>query len=223
MTAPSIRFFRETPISSFHSHHTATASRYVRVFVYPYHRVDFLQRGWTLLEVSLRPQVSLSLSTTELFHYIPFPFARARPLMQRVFEAFENNCLKGIAGTTQSLWCVSTSPSNTRSPPFQDFPSDENGDSLRTRTGCCHHFYRPEEALTNAETKEVDWRVHLHELSAPLAAFELAALSDTALRAVSAIDSGAWLIDFALDVDGKWWLVEMATAGRSCHPECAAK
>jgi len=39
-----------------------------------------------------------------------------------------------------------------------------------------------------------------------------------ALRAVRAVGKGSWSVDFALDANGKWWLIDMALAADSWHP-----
>lgn len=46
---------------------------------------------------------------------------------------------------------------------------------------------------------------------------EIDLLSDIASRVSSVLD-GAWSVDFACDVHGKWWLIDMALAQDSWHP-----
>jgi len=145
-------------------------------------------------------------------------------LMQCVFETFEDNCLKDIAGATHAFMVRQYVAIQHTFTAFRGLPIGREWRFFADQANVlCHHFYWPEEALTNAQTQGLDWRVQLHELASPLVTNDLAALSDMALRAVGAIGAGAWSVDFALDVDGKWWLIDMATAGRSWHPDCSAK
>jgi hypothetical protein len=144
-------------------------------------------------------------------------------LMQCVFETFEDNCLKDIAGATQAFMVREYIAIQHTFTAFRGLPIGREWRFFADQEKVlCQHFYWPEEALTHAQTTGLDWRVQLHELAEPLAAKELSVLSDMALRAVRAIGLGAWSVDFALDVDGKWWLIDMATAGRSWHPKCCA-
>lgn len=144
-------------------------------------------------------------------------------LMQCVFETFEDNCLKDLAGATHAFMVRQYVAIQHTFTAFRGLPIGREWRFFADQDKVfCQHFYWPEDALNIVQTTGTDWRVQLHELAVPLAANELTALSDMALRAVRAIGSGAWSVDFALDVDGKWWLIDMATAGRSWHPPCDA-
>ena len=37
---------------------------------------------------------------------------------------------------------------------------------------------------------------------------------------VAKVLKGNWSVDFACDVSGAWWLIDMATALHSWHPDC---
>lgn len=81
----------------------------------------------------------------------------------------------------------------------------------------CEHFYWPEYAIKFwQEAPEPEgWRDQLAEMAARPAPW---VVMDMAERASSVLE-GAWSVDFARDVDGKWWLIDMACAESSWHPE----
>jgi hypothetical protein len=76
----------------------------------------------------------------------------------------------------------------------------------------CWHGYWPQEALENHmdDGKAPDW-------SDGVASGELFTMKQTAKDAAKAMGAGKWSIDFAKDVKGKWWLLDMATAKNSYH------
>lgn len=88
----------------------------------------------------------------------------------------------------------------------------------------CHHPYWIAGAIAEYRSHNPplpeDWRERLtwlnHE-STP----EIERLSSMA-KAVSLYLDGAWSIDFARTQKGKWYLIDMALAEESWHPECAA-
>lgn len=81
----------------------------------------------------------------------------------------------------------------------------------------CRHFYWPAEAIDDHDPTEPDWRDRLAAL-AVIEPDEMAALDTMAVAAVATLD-GEWSVDFARDKAGKWWLIDMATARSSWHPE----
>lgn len=80
----------------------------------------------------------------------------------------------------------------------------------------CRHFYWPEHALRAADTE--GWELLL---SAMAADDPPDFLDVVACQAASVCSTGAdgWSVDFAQDRDGKWWLIDMATAATSWHPD----
>ena len=88
----------------------------------------------------------------------------------------------------------------------------------------CAHQYWPLEAigetLPNAPRAWV--RRKLQEYSEWLP--EMDVLKDMAVQAARACAEGtpvaSWSVDFARDVSGKWWLIDISTARHSWHPEC---
>ena len=82
----------------------------------------------------------------------------------------------------------------------------------------CAHFYWPEEAIhfSIAAPEGIDWKRELRELAnEPIPA----SIRDAATRAAASCPAAkSWSVDFAQDVGGKNWLIDMATAARSSHP-----
>lgn len=91
------------------------------------------------------------------------------------------------------------------------FFADENGVK-------CYHPYWPEETIEDYRPSREDWRECLRDLQRIPKAPELWYM---AVEAAKACGDGEWSVDFCQDVDGKWWLLDMATAEDSFHhPEC---
>jgi len=78
---------------------------------------------------------------------------------------------------------------------------------------CCHHAYWPVDAIRQPDAK--DWRKRLFALNAESVA-EVQHLSDLSMR-VAAVFPGAWSLDWAQDVTGIWWVIDMAPAAQSYH------
>lgn len=103
----------------------------------------------------------------------------------------------------------------------------------------CEHFYWPGQAIEDgrgepialdADTtlSDVRWR----SLLADLADIPDETLDQLRADAVAAAESltadgavpadAAWSVDFAQDTDGDWWLLDVALAEDSWHPDCPA-
>jgi hypothetical protein len=87
----------------------------------------------------------------------------------------------------------------------------------------CIHFYWPEDAIDGNKPSREDWRVLLAEARI-LTAEEAETLANWAEQAVTAVNAtldqpDRWSVDFAQDRDGSWWLIDMARARDSWHPE----
>lgn len=86
----------------------------------------------------------------------------------------------------------------------------------------CSHPYWPEGAVAQSYGIDVevpDWREKLAALNeeTPDEIAHLTRLSEQ----VAAHFDGAWSLDWAMDVEGKWWAIDMAPAGMSFHwPAC---
>jgi len=86
----------------------------------------------------------------------------------------------------------------------------------------CTHFYWPEVAIEfHFDQEPVNWRERLRDLSLRLSTPELESIERDAIQAARVNNRhDQWSVDFARDVDAKtWWLIDMAIAERSWHPE----
>jgi hypothetical protein len=81
----------------------------------------------------------------------------------------------------------------------------------------CKHPYWPADALEDHISVE-GWREQLSEMHIwP----KCEGLMTMAVTAAKACGGKAWSVDFACDVAGKWWLIDMATMADSYHwPRC---
>ncbi len=79
----------------------------------------------------------------------------------------------------------------------------------------CHHAYWNRIAFENSLTK--DEELQLKEINKE-SEEEIKELSTMALK-VAKVMKGSWSIDFAKSDSGKWFLIDMATANHSEHPE----
>lgn len=82
----------------------------------------------------------------------------------------------------------------------------------------CLHPYWPESAIKfwkgNAPEGWQDQLKKHHETPK-----EIEELKRMAIEATKLLGGGEWSVDFAQDVNGKWWLIDMATAKESYHWE----
>lgn len=88
----------------------------------------------------------------------------------------------------------------------------------------CAHPYWPEETIKfyRGQKEPPGWRSQLADLHERPQITEWVDLESVAMRAAAICDAAtAWSVDFAKDVNGKWWLIDMATMERSWHwPNC---
>jgi hypothetical protein len=88
----------------------------------------------------------------------------------------------------------------------------------------CAHPYWPEEAIQFfGEVREpLDWKNHLNKLHQKPSENIWSNLEEFAKMAVGQCDvHEAWSVDFAEDINGKWWLIDIAIAEQSYHwPGC---
>lgn len=83
----------------------------------------------------------------------------------------------------------------------------------------CRHFYWPDHAIDGTGASVEDWQDQLAELQREPPPAYLDDWAHTAARVCP--EAAAWSVDFARDTDGQWWLIDMAEADRSWHPEHA--
>ncbi len=148
-------------------------------------------------------------------------------LPQAVYLTFESNCLKDLAPFTRAFmvreWI--TIPAA-----FTAFGGLAIGTEWRffadQESARCHHFYWPEEAFEYSFDRPgagpADWQERLKRLAAEPDQEILGRLEAMAFDAARAVGAGAWSIDFALDARGKYWLIDMARAEASWHPDHCA-
>jgi hypothetical protein len=83
----------------------------------------------------------------------------------------------------------------------------------------CGHPYWPEGALTFMDKKPRGWKKILKAHHKPPTCWK--ELVGMAIKAATACKRDAWSIDFAMDKQGKWWLIDMALMEDSWHwPGC---
>lgn len=80
----------------------------------------------------------------------------------------------------------------------------------------CSHFYWPEDALEDHVESE-GWQVARDQMESERYPVELLGMAHTAARVCDAVSN--WSVDFAADDEGRWWLIDMAPAELSWHPE----
>ena len=88
----------------------------------------------------------------------------------------------------------------------------------------CHHPYWPEQAIkfygdTRQTWKNTNWSLDLENLNFETAK-EIETLTEYA-ELVGAVLSGSWSVDFVKSAKGVWYLIDMALAEESWHPEHA--
>lgn len=82
----------------------------------------------------------------------------------------------------------------------------------------CHHFYWPEEAISYFPGEEPEhWQEQLREMSYRVMPYSLRVKAKTAAQLCP--EGKAWSVDFAKDKAGDWWLIDMAEAKASWHPD----
>lgn len=137
---------------------------------------------------------------------------------------FEDNELKWIADATQAFLIRELLPLKHSFKAFNGLPiARERRLFADQHRVYCSHPYWPENAFERQRGLPEDWPAQLAELSVAPVADECDMLQRLSLDAVRAIGEGAWSVDWAQDVNGKWWLLDMATAAASWHPECEYK
>lgn len=82
---------------------------------------------------------------------------------------------------------------------------------------CAHPYWHPEAIEEHCD--DPDWREKLAVLNEMPGNYgELCAM---AMQAAAACGGDRWSVDFAMDRDGKWWLIDMARMENSWHwPGC---
>jgi hypothetical protein len=84
----------------------------------------------------------------------------------------------------------------------------------------CMHPYWPEEAVEEGNPSHDNWREMMHVMYGGL---QTPGIDTPLLQGMAEVAAtkcgGYWSVDFAQDVDGAWWLIDMAPGVESWHPE----
>jgi hypothetical protein len=143
-------------------------------------------------------------------------------LSQHVANLLEYSALTGLAGLPTNIWVARKLIPTT--PAFHAFRGQmpiTREFRLFTDAGevvCCHPYWPPE-AFGCCQPVS-DWKQRLAKLS-ELDEDTARDLWVLARRAAMAVDGGNWSVDLLEDVDGKWWITDMAEASCSFHwPGC---
>ena len=139
-------------------------------------------------------------------------------LWRCVVRTFEDNAIKDIACFTRAFMVREFLDLPAPFTAFRGHPIAREWRLFASQSQVvCEHFYWPEEAFEGGWASVKEWREMLKGLSSPPP--ELNELREMALQATQAIGQGEWSVDFAQDRAGKWWLIDMAVARKSWHPD----
>ena len=143
-------------------------------------------------------------------------------LAQHVGDLVEYSALASIMGLATNVWAarqlIKTKPAfhafHGLMPVTREFRLFTSGGEVV----CCHPYWPPNALRASAVVS--NWKERLAKLSI-LDGDTKRYLRSLAYRAVQAIDGGSWSVDLLQDVDGKWWITDMAMAAVSWHwPDC---
>lgn len=142
-------------------------------------------------------------------------------IARHIYEIVEYSYMANIAGLPldYSIWAVrdliKTKPLFTS---FQNMPiTKERRVFIKDGKVQCNHPYWLKSAFDRYSPEE--WKLHGEEL-AFLSKEEEEELTSMATY-VGKYFTGYWSVDFLQDVNGDWWLTDMAVGDRSFHhPEC---
>lgn len=130
---------------------------------------------------------------------------------------FEDNFLKDIGSACRAWLIREFLPLRSDFEAFNGLPIGREWRLFADQDGAqCSHYYWPATAFRQEMDLPEDWKERLAALS--IEPPELAQLKDMATEAARAVGAHAWSVDFAQDVTGKWWLLDMARAEQSWHP-----
>jgi hypothetical protein len=144
--------------------------------------------------------------------------ATEKDLWRCVYLSFESNALKDLACQNHAFLVRQfiTIPSVFTA--FSGLPIGREWRIFASQESVlCEHFYWPQEAFERCPGLPETWKDDLNQIAEMSDGIE--DLKQMALRAAQAVGHGSWSVDFAQDDAGKWWLIDMALAGASWHPE----
>ena len=140
-------------------------------------------------------------------------------LGQHVYYLEEYSACAGIMGLPTNVWAVREFLKlDVGFRAFRGFPVNrERRYFVEDGEVVCSHPYWPPDSIITPSTE--GWKTILDELNSDTENDEkiLRALTLQVARHFE----GAWSLDWARDVEGKWWAIDMAPAGISWHwPQC---
>jgi hypothetical protein len=140
-------------------------------------------------------------------------------LWRVVCQTFEDVCTKLLEAPPQAFlvrqWLELPAPFTA----FDGHPIAREWRLFVENSGVTAHFYWPKAALASRlDHPTLDWEAQHADLARPLSREEFEQLEAWARWAVASVDGDEWSVDFAQDVRGRWWLIDMALAEQSWRP-----
>jgi len=88
----------------------------------------------------------------------------------------------------------------------------------------CAHYYWPEDSIQKPSLSDGEWQAAREELADVALPSAVRLTAQEAARHANKHDlldpMEIWSVDFALDENGDWWLIDMAVGADSWHPDC---
>lgn len=140
------------------------------------------------------------------------------------WESIQNVLFKTVEDSEMKLWPMAQSTSfmvrkfldlNAKFTAFHGLPIAREFRFFADKTEVkCFHPYWPESSI---HLQPGQWQVILKEHHKT--PDNIDELKELAVKACSLIDDNVWSVDFAQDIEGKWWLIDMARGEDSYHWE----
>lgn len=148
---------------------------------------------------------------------------KKKDLWKHILEVIEFNLCADLMGLDfKALIVREFIPMDSRFTAFYgDMPvNPERRYFIKDGKVVCHHPYWIEEAIEQGgkEPSISNWREVSKEINTETPE-EIELLTKYALMVGKALLEGSWSVDFCKAKDGRWILIDMATAQKSWHPE----
>lgn len=136
-------------------------------------------------------------------------------VIRQIWALVDDNCCHDLM--MESIVIREYIPPAASFKAFQGLPiAPERRYFVRDGEVMCHHPYWIEDAIHNPS--DDGWQEALEYMNAELP-HEIEMLSSYATMIAQEL-GGDWSIDFMLGMDGRWYMIDMATAMQSWHPPC---